>query len=121
MTTLAPMPAQNPEASAARALRSARRLAGLTQEEAARKLAVTSRTYARWERGETAGFLRELDRIAEAFGTTPDAIIGGGVTDALEDRLGALEGELRQLRSLLLDPQALRRAAEALADDEDAD
>lgn len=115
------MPPHSPqEAQAAEGLKNARRLAGLTQEEAARKLDVTSRTYARWERGETAGFLRELDRIAAAFSTTPDAIIGGQATDDVQAQLAALQSELAELRALLLDPKTLRRAAEALADDEGA-
>ena len=104
-------------ASVAERMKLARKLAGLTQEEASRLLDVTVRTYARWERGETRGFLGELGRIAETFGTTSDQLLG--TQDAsTEDQLEALRAEVAALRALLMDPGALRRAADALAEEE---
>jgi transcriptional regulator with XRE-family HTH domain len=99
----------------------ARQLSGMTQEDAARALDVTVRTYARWERGETKGFLGLLDQIAEVFGTTSDALLGVEPStngSGTEDQIAALRSELAELRALLLDPEALRRAADALADEE---
>jgi transcriptional regulator with XRE-family HTH domain len=111
--TTAPM-----EVAAAERLKTARRLAGMTQKEAAAALFVTERTYARWERAETAGFLSELERIAGVFGTTADALLGVDGTQAPADvsaQMAALQAEVAELRQLLLDPAALRAAADALA------
>jgi transcriptional regulator with XRE-family HTH domain len=97
----------------------ARQLSGTTQEDAARALDVTVRTYARWERGETRGFLGELDRIAKVFGTTADELLGVGSDGAgTEAQVAALRAEVAELRALLLDPEALRRAADALIERE---
>lgn len=98
-------------------LRLQRRLAGMTQEDAAHKLSVTVRTYARWENGESKGFVEQLDRIAEALGTTTDQLLGPA-GDSADDRLAALETEIRELKALLLDPARLKAAADALAAEE---
>jgi transcriptional regulator with XRE-family HTH domain len=85
-------------------MRVARSLAGMTQEDAARALDVTVRTYARWERAETQGFLGELRRIAEAFETTPEELLGevsaDGGTNVAEE-LAALRAEVAGLRQLV--------------------
>lgn len=99
-------------------LRLARRLAGITQEEAAHKLGVTVRTYARWESGESKGFVDQLDRIAKVFGTTTDQLLGSDEDASTADRLAAMENELRELRALLLDPARLKAAADALTAEE---
>lgn len=78
-------------------MRLARRLAGLSQEDAARALDVTVRTYARWEKNETTGFLEELPRIAQAFGTTVDEL----VSSHNEERIEALEAEVEELRRIV--------------------
>lgn len=90
-------------------MKDARKLAGMSQEDAARALDVTVRTYARWERGETQGFLGELPRIAEVFdiqlvdlrgsdGPTTNGLAPSGV----EEQLAALTAEVAALRQLML-------------------
>ena len=58
------------------AVKEARRAAGLSQEDAARGLDVSLRTYSRWERSEGSrdNISHRLDAIAELFETTPEAI-----------------------------------------------
>lgn len=56
-------------------IRQARQRAGMTQEEAARRLGVSGRTYIRWEHGDSEGFMSRIDGIASAFGTTPQELI----------------------------------------------
>lgn len=115
------MNAPEDPALVAERLRLARRYAGMTQEDAARELGVTVRTYARWEKGVTLGFLKETERIAEVFGTTPEAILGIAGESQLEAKVDALSAELRELKALLLDPERLRRAAAALTEEEEVD
>lgn len=88
----------NEEERISERLKTARRLAGLTQEDAARALDVTLKTYARWERGETKGFLRQLSRIAEVFGVTSDQLLGTD-DDAGPDRLERLEASVEEIRA----------------------
>ena len=59
-----------------KAVKEARRAAGLSQEEAARRLDVSLRTYSRWERSEGArdNVSHRLDAIARTFDTTAEAI-----------------------------------------------
>src|SRR4051794_11391147 len=79
-------------------LRTARRLAGLTQEQLASALGVTVRTYARWERGETTGYYRALDEIAEATDTTRAQLLGlADDADDVAARLAVIEGKLDAL------------------------
>lgn len=113
------MTSQPDPVQVAQRMRHARKLAGFTQEEAAHDLDVAIRTYARWERGESQGFLRVLDRIAKLYRTTPEALLDVPADAPTGDaaRLEAMERELRELRELLLDPERLRAAAEALADE----
>jgi transcriptional regulator with XRE-family HTH domain len=106
------------EAVVAKRLRTARRLAGLSQEDAARQLDVSTKTIARWESAETTGFLGELDRIAKVYGTTTEAILGEGDESQMAAQLATLRAELDELRGLLLDPKKLRAAADALIADE---
>lgn len=92
-------------------LKLARKLAGLTQENAARALNVTGRTYARWERGETMGWLSEVDRIAEVFGVAPEELapkreqLDVGAVERIEVQLA----EMRELLEQLVTAQAKRR------------
>jgi len=95
----------------------ARKLAGMSQEDAARALGVAVKTYARWEKVETQGFLGELSRVAEVFGTTADELLGIEDGD-MAGQLAALRSEVAELRALLMDPEALRRAADALIEEE---
>lgn len=86
-------------------IRLARRLAGQTQEEAARALGVTVRTYARWENSESTGFMSELDRIAKLFDTTAADLAGDPAEEAglgfIRTQLADLTEEIRLLRESL--------------------
>lgn len=66
-----------PEERIAGRMRSARKRLGISQEEAAHRLDVSLRTYARWERGESLGFLGRLDEIAKALGASEADLLGG--------------------------------------------
>jgi transcriptional regulator with XRE-family HTH domain len=112
------MSTQPNENEVAGRLRIARRLSGLTQEEAAQALGVRTRTIARWETGETKGFLDDLERIADVYGTTRDELLGVTNGAPMEERLAAMETELRELRELLLDPTRVRALADALIAEE---
>jgi transcriptional regulator with XRE-family HTH domain len=91
-----------------------RRVAKLTQADAARRLGVSTRTYARWESGTTLGYLSRVDELAMLFGVTMDALLIEAAP-AIEERVTALELELIELRRMLLDPRRVREAAAALA------
>jgi transcriptional regulator with XRE-family HTH domain len=84
---------------------------------------VTVRTFARWESGDTLGFMRELPHIAQVLGTTLDVLMGTAPVrqrdTRLEDQVEALADEMRQLRQLLMDPAKLRAAADAMEGEED--
>lgn len=56
-------------------IREARLAADLTQHELAIKLGVTSITPSRWERGLNRPYPRQLLAIAEATGTTVEALL----------------------------------------------
>lgn len=112
------MPAANtPEGRIAQRMRQARLAAGISQEEAGRRLKVTYRTYARWERGETMGFIGHIKEIAKALETTPDTILGGEnlrpsqtTVEELSNKLDSVLSELAELRGQLEDrPRARSR------------
>lgn len=78
---------------------------GHQQEEVGRRLGVTLRTYARWERGESFGYLTRLGEVAAALETTESDLLGGEdistaqpTIDALSDKIDLVITELRQLR-----------------------
>ncbi len=94
-----------PEERIAGRIRTTRERTGRSQEDVARQLRVTSRTYARWERLEGYGFIGRLADIARALGTTESELLGGEniLTDAptaeeLADKLDRVLEELEQLR-----------------------
>jgi transcriptional regulator with XRE-family HTH domain len=69
-----------PEARIAARMREARENingGGISQEEMGRRLGITLRTYARWERGESFGYLTRLGEIAKALETTEGNLLGG--------------------------------------------
>jgi transcriptional regulator with XRE-family HTH domain len=112
------MPSPNtPEGRIAQRMKKARLAAGISQEEAGRRLKTTLRTYARWERGETMGFMGHLKEIAKALDTTPEALLGGEelrpnptTVEELSAKLDAVMDEIRQLREGL-GPRPKRRVA----------
>jgi transcriptional regulator with XRE-family HTH domain len=86
-------------------MRQARERLGISQEEAGRRLGVTLRTYARWERGESRGWAGYLGEIAKALETTEGDILGGenlladGPTvEDLAAKVDAVMAELQRLR-----------------------
>lgn len=86
-------------------MKQARQAARISQEEAARRLDTTVRTYARWERGETLGFMGHMKEIAKALETTPEAILGGEnlrpnptTVEELSTKLDVVLAELAELR-----------------------
>lgn len=92
-----------PEERVAHRMREARQRLGISQEEAGRRLGVTLRTYARWERGETHGFIGHIADIAKALETNPDELLGGDqltapTVEQLSDKLDAVLGELAEIR-----------------------
>ena len=94
-----------------------RRRAGMSQEDTAHALGVTTRTYARWERGETLGHLARIDEIARVLDTTPDELVPEEpVTDAtLEAKVDRV---LELLEGLYGNAGAREALAAALRDDQ---
>lgn len=97
-----------PEGRITDRMRQARERLGISQEEAGRRLGVTLRTYARWERGESKGWVGYLAEIAQALETTESDILGGenplssSVTvEDLAAKVDAVMTELHQLREAL--------------------
>ncbi|HEN6441229.1 TPA: helix-turn-helix transcriptional regulator [Streptococcus agalactiae] len=64
-------------------LKQARKNIGLTQKEVAEKLGIAQQQYARWEQGQRKPKYETLEKLAEVFGTTTDALRGRD--DGLED------------------------------------
>lgn len=58
-------------------MRARREELGLSQEELGRRLGTTLRTYARWERGETYGYMTQLTAIAKALETDASELLAG--------------------------------------------
>lgn len=56
-------------------IRAARKAVGLTQEELAQRLNVPFQSVSQWERGVRKPKIESLRRIAEAIGTTVDALL----------------------------------------------
>jgi transcriptional regulator with XRE-family HTH domain len=101
-----------PEERIAGRMKGARKRFGISQEQAAHRLDVSLRTFARWERGESLGFIGRLDEIAEALGTTQADLLGGenplsdGPTvQDLAAKLDEMMEEIQRLRSDLEPPQ----------------
>jgi transcriptional regulator with XRE-family HTH domain len=80
------------------------RPAGLSQERAAQALGIALRTYARWVRPESFGYLTQLPQIARAFSVSESDLLGGEATgpkisrDTLTTKLDQLLAEVRQIR-----------------------
>lgn len=86
-------------------MRERREQLGVSQETIARRLDTTMRTYARWERGETFGYLQRLPDLARALETTESELLGGEdpltaqpTVEALSDKLDQVLDVLGQLR-----------------------
>lgn len=101
-----------PEERIAGRIKRARRRLGLSQEDAGRRVGVALRTYARWERGESSGFIGRLADIAAALETSESDLLGGenALTDGptvrdLATKLDDVMDELRQLREDLESPE----------------
>lgn len=93
-------------------MRSARKRFGISQEDAAHALGVSLRTYARWERGESLGFIGRLDEIGPALDTNEADLLGGEnpMSDGptvrdLAAKLDQMMDELKRLREDLEPPE----------------
>lgn len=78
---------------------------GVSQETIGRRLNVTLRTYARWERCESPAFMARIGDLAKALETTEAELLGG------EDPLTAqpsIEGILAKLDEVLVEVRAVR-------------
>ena len=69
-------------------IKKARLQAGLTQKETAEKLGIAQQQYARWETGKFAPKDETLEKLANIFQTTTDALKGRD--DGLEDIISTL-------------------------------
>lgn len=83
-------------------LRTARRVAGLTQKQLAAELGVEAITVSRWERGVTIPSLPRLRQIAEITETTvSDLVRAQDAATAQAVELAALRAELAETRALV--------------------
>ncbi|WP_449456576.1 helix-turn-helix transcriptional regulator [Streptococcus suis] len=69
-------------------LKQARRNASLTQKEVAEIMGISQQQYARWEQGQRNPKHETLEKLAEIFGITVDALKGRD--DGLEDIIDTL-------------------------------
>lgn len=69
-------------------IKKARLKAGLTQKEVAEKMGIQQPNYGQWERGIRKPKLETLEKLAEIFNTTADALKGRD--DGLEDIIDTL-------------------------------
>ena len=79
-------------------IRRYRKQLGLTQEQLAEAVGVSRQTVAKWESGETSPDLEHAAALAEALGTTLDALVsfdGGGVGIAVPPRGKHLFGNVK--------------------------
>jgi transcriptional regulator with XRE-family HTH domain len=93
-------------------LKTARRLAGLSQDEAARRLKTATKTIARWESGETNGWMGRVDDLARIYGTTREALLPENLGPrpassqaalmGLEEEVARLRREVEELRALVV-------------------
>jgi transcriptional regulator with XRE-family HTH domain len=84
-----------------------RERAGLSQEDAARKVGVTHRQWQRWESGESMPYPRNLDRVASAFGIA--------VAEFFDDQPAAAprdDTQLDRIEALLVELVGLLRPRE---------
>ena len=97
-------------ATIGKAARAARRVRGLTQEEVAEQLDVSTEFYARMERGAALPSVPTLVRLAPILGASSDALLGlrGARRPAAEKQ--ADSPELRRLmrRARTLSPKILK-------------
>lgn len=75
-------------------IRAARRAKGLTQREVGDKLSLSQTNIGAWERGVITPKLSSIVRIADAIGTTPEALLGLPPATEHETPLNDLAEEL---------------------------
>lgn len=71
----------------------------ISQEEAAHRMGVAVRSYARWERGENTGHLSRIEEIAEMLGVTPADLQDDYVPADVNEKLDVLIAEVRAMRA----------------------
>lgn len=99
-----------PEERIAGRMRSARKRLGISQEQTAHRLGISLRTYARWERGESMGFIGHLDEIAPVLKTSEDNLLGGEILHSngptVQDLAAKLDQMMTELQDLRRDLQS---------------
>ncbi len=115
-----------------RRIRALRKEVGLTQTGLANRVGIQSlKTIQRWESGEPIQ-TNNLAALAEAVGATVETILGLPERQPMADPLAYLQRQIDELNETVdrmqqliaerpQDPAALRREAEALAQQDDAD
>lgn len=101
-----------PQVRIAARIRGCREALGISQEAVARKIpnpdrpgrSITLRTYARWERGESSGFMTRIGDLARALETTESELLGGEdpmtAQPTIEDLTAKLDQVLVELAEL---------------------
>lgn len=95
-----------------------RERAGLSQEDAARKVGVTHRQWQRWESGQSMPYPRNLDKVASAFGISVSDFFDDqplASPETRSDQLDRIEAKLDEILNLLAADahhQELARTAE---------
>jgi transcriptional regulator with XRE-family HTH domain len=103
------MPVATQEQLRAR-MKEARLRAGLSQEQAAKRLRADTRTYGRWERGESSFPLKRVEQLAKVFKVKPQ--------DLIADRQADIDEQLHELRQEVDDLQRLVRLLRSRLDRE---
>lgn len=98
----------------ARRIREHRQALGLSQDEFAQRLDVTRQTVSNWERARTIPDALALMRIAQACGTTADALIGDEAP-RVRDRAISARRELALALGIVLALQAAAMLANGIA------
>jgi transcriptional regulator with XRE-family HTH domain len=98
---------------------------GLTQEQAAQRVGVTSRQWQRWESGESMPYPRNLDQIASKFGITVaeffdkdgdhrSPVVVNRLDGDLEARIATIEDTLAGITRLLREARSEQDRISAL-------
>lgn len=79
---------------------------GLSQEDAAHKVGITTRQWQRWETGESMPYPRNLDAVASRFGISVADFFDEPADISVDvGQLDRIESKLDEILSLLRDPE----------------
>ena len=88
-------------------IRLVRILKGLSQEFTADKLGVTQSAYSKIESGNIKVSFDKLQIIAEVFQCSTSYLINYGESDAIIDRINALEAQIKTLQTIVSQQQQI--------------